>query len=354
MGKRESTSLEQAIADLIESLEKTESEEDIGREKGTTSQEHNHDPNTRIGEAVCFSKSASSAENDTIKIIDDLIQNGEALKESTNEDNHNDYTCGKTFTIHKETKDEILGLELGRLRKYGGIHVIHIEKTSKFSSAGLKPGMQILSINERPCPNNFQQVAMLMKEAAGDLKISAIDHKVKKSWANTIKEKRKSSNKFKSIVTFSGNAESKTVERKVISDTSTPKGGSLHIPSSTTTEKRSLVQHLGKLFVRRTNTTRLSSNNKEAGTEDTADDCSASTEKPAFSYTSTAQTACSCASQSDHMIVHYLPPTEIMVDRDFHQQVFLTHPEQRAACALARMSDEKAQEYFESKGMGVF
>lgn len=100
------------------------------------------------------------------------------------------YSCGKTFIIHKQSKDETLGIELGKANKYGGVFVTKIEPTSKFAYTGLKPGMQILSINDRPCPVDFRTVAYIMKQTVGDLKISAIDSTNKKNMAMAIQNKQ--------------------------------------------------------------------------------------------------------------------------------------------------------------------
>jgi len=100
------------------------------------------------------------------------------------------YSCGKTFIIHKRSKDETLGIELGKATKYGGVFVTKIEETSKFAFTGLKPGMQILSINDRPCPVDFRTVAYIMKQTVGDLKISAIDSTNKKNMAMAIQNRQ--------------------------------------------------------------------------------------------------------------------------------------------------------------------
>ncbi|CAJ1935259.1 unnamed protein product [Cylindrotheca closterium] len=100
------------------------------------------------------------------------------------------YSCGKTFIIHKQSKEETLGIELGKATKYGGVFVTKIEANSKFAYTGLKPGMQILSINDRPCPVDFRTVAFIMKETVGDLKISAIDATNKKNMAMAIQNKQ--------------------------------------------------------------------------------------------------------------------------------------------------------------------
>lgn len=100
------------------------------------------------------------------------------------------YTCGRLFSIHKTSKEETLGIELGKVHKYGGVFVTKIEPSSKFACTGLVPGMQILSINDRPCPVAFQMVAMMMKETVGDLKISAIDTANKNNLAMAIEKER--------------------------------------------------------------------------------------------------------------------------------------------------------------------
>jgi hypothetical protein len=105
------------------------------------------------------------------------------------------YTCGRSFSIHKASKDEMLGIELGKVHKYGGVFVTKIEPTSKFASTGLTPGMQILSINDRPCPVVFQMVAMMMKETVGDLKLSAIDSADKNHLAMAIQKEKEQQKK---------------------------------------------------------------------------------------------------------------------------------------------------------------
>jgi hypothetical protein len=105
------------------------------------------------------------------------------------------YTCGRSFSIYKASKEEMLGIELGKVHKYGGVFVTKIESTSKFASTGLTPGMQILSINDRPCPVVFQMVALMMKETVGDLKLSAIDSARKNHLAMAIKKEKEQQKK---------------------------------------------------------------------------------------------------------------------------------------------------------------
>ena len=115
-------------------------------------------------EFVTVPPAQSSIESSSCSDSIDLLMEGiESSTKSHVEDEYLrqecPYTCGKTFLIHKQSKHETLGIELGKVSKYGGVYVTKIEPTSKFAYTGLKPGMQILSVNDHPCPVDFRMVA---------------------------------------------------------------------------------------------------------------------------------------------------------------------------------------------------
>eukprot|EP00980_Cylindrotheca_fusiformis_P012040 scaffold2858_cov109-Cylindrotheca_fusiformis.AAC.4 len=84
------------------------------------------------------------------------------------------YTYARIFSIYKASKDETIGIEVGKDITDGYVIVTKIRPTSKFAATGLTPGMRILSINGRSCPASFQTVVLTIQETVGELRILAI------------------------------------------------------------------------------------------------------------------------------------------------------------------------------------
>ena len=80
----------------------------------------------------------------------------------------------KTYSILKHSKEERLGIEIAKLHKYSGLYVTKIERNSKFANTGLKEGMEIIFINDVPCPSSIQLSAKIMKDITGELSLSVI------------------------------------------------------------------------------------------------------------------------------------------------------------------------------------
>ena len=76
-------------------------------------------------------------------------------------------------SIFKTTKDERLGLAVKKLVDREGIFIKQIQEGSKCANTALKPGMRILSINDKPCPETVIGTLGLIKDIESEVIIKA-------------------------------------------------------------------------------------------------------------------------------------------------------------------------------------
>jgi hypothetical protein len=77
------------------------------------------------------------------------------------------------FGILKEDKSEKVGLSFVSFEDKKGIYVCKIKDHSKFLETGLRPGMRIVAINGRSCPDRVGQLLKLVKKATDVVEIIA-------------------------------------------------------------------------------------------------------------------------------------------------------------------------------------
>jgi hypothetical protein len=80
----------------------------------------------------------------------------------------------QTSQIHKNSKDEKLGIALMQSKSCNDIYVNHVWEGSKFAAAGLQPGVKVLRINGAACPETLDQTVAAMNDTAGDLQLIVI------------------------------------------------------------------------------------------------------------------------------------------------------------------------------------
>lgn len=76
-------------------------------------------------------------------------------------------------TIHKEKKEEPLGIFIKKLVLKDGLYISNMQETSRFAQTDLKIGMKILTINKMQCPETVKEFKALVGEMVGDVTIVA-------------------------------------------------------------------------------------------------------------------------------------------------------------------------------------
>jgi len=76
----------------------------------------------------------------------------------------------------KASKDALIGIILKSYSQQEGIFIKKIKEASLFSGGPLRPGMQVLTINDVPCPDTVQESIELARSVEGTLTLVCADY----------------------------------------------------------------------------------------------------------------------------------------------------------------------------------
>lgn len=80
---------------------------------------------------------------------------------------------GFSATAHKSRRNEGYGLIVKNSSSREGLFISHIKENSPFALSSLKPGMQILLINGKPCPSTLKATGKLLRKCGEKVNILA-------------------------------------------------------------------------------------------------------------------------------------------------------------------------------------
>lgn len=75
----------------------------------------------------------------------------------------------RKYKIVKESPSEKVGLSFVAFKQQDGIFVCKIKEGSKFNATGLKVGMRVVAINDKPCPERVSELMKMLKEVEKEL-----------------------------------------------------------------------------------------------------------------------------------------------------------------------------------------